>query len=129
MSRKIIHSHRAPKAVGPYSQAIRSQGLIFTSGQIPLDPETGKLLNDNFKKRVLQVFSNIEAILESDDSKITSMVKCTVFLTDLSKFSVVNEVFDEVFDGVDLPARSVVEVSKLPLDADIEIECISQSGN
>ena len=129
MCRKILNTRRAPKAVGPYSQAIRSRGLIFTSGQIPLDPKTGKLLNENFKKKVQQVLCNIGAILESDGSKITSMIKCTVFLTDLPKFSVVNEVFDEVFDGVDLPARSVVEVSKLPLDADIEIECISQSGN
>lgn len=128
MSRRSIHTNLAPEAIGPYSQAIISNRLIFTAGQIPLDPMTGKMVEGDFKMRVNQVLRNLNAILSSASTDLNHAVKMTVFLTDLSKFSLVNEVFDERFAASDPPARSVVEVAALPLEADIEIECIATVG-
>ncbi|MEE9189630.1 MAG: Rid family detoxifying hydrolase [Candidatus Neomarinimicrobiota bacterium] len=129
MSRRSIHTNLAPEAIGPYSQAIISNRLIFTAGQIPLDPMTGKMVEGDFKMRVNQVLRNLNAILSSASTDLNHAVKMTVFLTDLSKFSLVNEVFDERFAASDPPARSVVEVAALPLEADIEIECIATVGS
>lgn len=129
MSRRSIHTNLAPEAIGPYSQAIISNGLIFTAGQIPLDPMTGKLVEGDFKMRVNQVLRNLNAILSSGSTDLNHAIKMTVFLTDLSNFSLVNEVFEERFVGIDPPARSVVEVAALPIDADIEIECIATVGD
>jgi 2-iminobutanoate/2-iminopropanoate deaminase len=129
MSRRSIHTNLAPEAIGPYSQAIISNGLIFTAGQIPLDPMTGKLVEGDFKMRVNQVLRNLNAILSSGSTDLNHAIKMTVFLTDLSNFSLVNEVFEERFAGIDPPARSVVEVAALPIDADIEIECIATVGD
>ena len=129
MSRRSIHTNLAPEAIGPYSQAIISNGLIFTAGQIPLDPMTGKLVEGDFKMRVNQVLRNLNAILSSGSTDLNHAIKMTVFVTDLSNFSLVNEVFEERFVGIDPPARSVVEVAALPIDADIEIECIATVGD
>ena len=125
IERKSINTPSAPKALGPYSQAIVTAGLIFTSGQIPLNPKTGNIVEGYFKQRVIQVLKNINAVLEAGGTELSSILKLTVFLTDLSRFSTVNEVFSDQFKGIEPPARSVVEVAGLPMDADIEIECVA----
>ena len=125
IERKSINTPSAPRALGPYSQAIVTAGLIFTSGQIPLNPKTGNIVEGDFKQRVIQVLKNINAVLEAGGTELSSILKLTVFLTDLSRFSTVNEVFSDQFKGIEPPARSVVEVAGLPMDADIEIECVA----
>ena len=125
IERKSINTQSAPRALGPYSQAIVTAGLIFTSGQIPLNPMTGNIVDGDFKQRVMQVLKNINAVLEAGGTEFSSILKMTVFLTDLSRFSIVNEVFSDQFKGIEPPARSVVEVAGLPMNADIEIECIA----
>ena len=125
IERKSINTQSAPRALGPYSQAIITGGLIFTSGQIPLNPMTGNIVKGDFKQRVMQVLKNINAVLEAGGTEFSSILKMTVFLTDLSRFSIVNEVFSDQFKGIEPPARSVVEVAGLPMNADIEIECIA----
>ena len=125
IERKSINTQSAPRALGPYSQAIITDGLIFTSGQIPLNPMTGNIVDGDFKQRVMQVLKNINAVLEAGGTEFSSILKMTVFLTDLSRFSIVNEVFSVQFKGIEPPARSVVEVAGLPMNADIEIECIA----
>ena len=125
IERKSINTQSAPRALGPYSQAIIPDGLIFTSGQIPLNPMTGNIVDGDFKQRVMQVLKNINAVLEAGGTEFSSILKMTVFLTDLSRFSIVNEVFSDQFKGIEPPARSVVEVAGLPMNADIEIECIA----
>jgi|TARA_B110000438_G_scaffold102053_1_gene100961 2-iminobutanoate/2-iminopropanoate deaminase len=120
---KKIHTDKAPKAIGPYSQAVHHHHFVFTSGQIPLNPETGVLVTDNFKAEVLQVLSNLDAVLTASGSSLKKVAKLTVFLTDLSNFSELNEVFNTYFDE-HLPARSAVQVSALPMNARVEIEAV-----
>ena len=122
--RTTIKTDKAPKAVGPYSQAIVVGDLIFTAGQIPLDPETGKLIEGTFQDRVRQVLDNLDAILIKAGSSLSQAVKVTVFLTDLSRFGELNEVYGEYFSD-EPPARSAVQVSQLPLGTDVEIECVA----
>ena len=121
---KIINTIDAPKAIGPYSQAVISNDLIFTAGQICLNPLTGELNNSDFKIEVVQVFNNIDAILKSAGSSFSKVIKCTVYITDLNKFEIVNEIFEETFKE-NFPARSVVEISKLPKNVNIEIDVIA----
>lgn len=120
---KIINTEKAPKAIGPYSQGVNCHNLVFTSGQIPLDPETGELVCGDFKAEVLQVLKNLDAILNTSNSSLQKVAKLTVFLTDLSNFAELNEVFLSYFDD-HLPARSAVQVSALPMNARVEIEAI-----
>jgi 2-iminobutanoate/2-iminopropanoate deaminase len=122
--RTVIRTENAPSAVGTYSQGISTDNIIFTAGQIPLDPSTGEVIEGNFKTRVRQVLHNIDGILVEAGSSLSSAVKLTVFMTDLSRFSELNEVFLEFFEK-DPPARSALEVSKLPLGVDVEIECVA----
>ena len=123
MSREVINTDSAPSAIGTYSQGIRTDQLIYTSGQIPLDPVSGDLITDNFKAEVRQALSNLDAVLIAGGSSLQSAIKLTVFLTDLIYFSEVNEVFQEYFNE-DPPARSAVQVSALPMGARIEIEAV-----
>ncbi|HIB58036.1 MAG TPA: hypothetical protein EYO41_02255, partial [Candidatus Marinimicrobia bacterium] len=109
---------------GPYSPAVSAGDLVFTAGQVPLDPETGKLVEGDFKTRVRQTLDNLSNLLQSAGSSMDQAVKVTVYLTDLSRFAEINKVFSDYFPK-EPPARSAVQVSKLPLDADIEIECIA----
>ncbi|HJL78985.1 MAG TPA: Rid family detoxifying hydrolase [Candidatus Marinimicrobia bacterium] len=125
MTRKIIYSSDAPEPVGTYNQAVSDGRFVFTAGQIPLDPDTGQIVEGNFQDRVEQVFRNLDAVLEEGGTEFSSILKITVYLTDLSRFSTVNEVFSDQFKGIEPPARSVVEVAGLPMNADIEIECIA----
>jgi len=119
----VIETLDAPQAIGTYSQGIKSGNLVFTSGQIPLNPETGELINGEFKSEISQVLTNLNAVLKSGGSSLKQAVKLTVFLTDLSYFPQVNEVFKEFFSE-NPPARSTVEVSALPMNAKIEIEAV-----
>jgi len=120
---KAISSIGAPKAIGPYSQAIQYEHLIFLSGQIGLNKETGKLEED-FKAQTIQALENIKYILEEAGSDFDHVPKVTIFLTDMKNYSVVTEIYKKYFPDLK-PARSVVQVSNLPKDALIEIECIA----
>ena len=124
MNKVIISTNKIPKAIGPYSQAIKVQGgITFTSGQIPLNLE-GNLVSEDFEKQVYQVLKNINGILEERDKSLSDIVKLTVFLVDLSNFDILNKVFEKYFKNDSFPARSVVEVSKLPKNSQVEIEAI-----
>ncbi len=124
MTRDIIATDKAPGAVGPYSQAVRTDQLIFTAGQIPIDPATGELVGGPIEDQTRRVLDNVKAVLEAAGSGLESAVKTTVFLTDFSNFQRMNAVYAEYFAGSP-PARSAVQVSALPLGADIEIEAIA----
>ena len=123
MDNIVIETLDAPQAIGTYSQGIKSGNLVFTSGQIPLNPKTGELINGDFKMEISQVLTNLNAVLKSGGSSLKKAIKLTVFLTDLSYFPQVNEVFKEFFPE-NPPARSAVQVSALPMDAKIEIEAV-----
>ena len=122
--KEAVYTDRAPRPVGPYSQGILSGELLFISGQIPLDPETGKLVNGSFEDKVRRVMENIKAIVEAAGGSMDDIVKVTVYLRDITRFSEFNKVYSEYFKGVP-PARVVVEVSNLPLGAELEVEAIA----
>lgn len=124
MSKEVIKTAKAPGAIGPYSQGIKAGNLIFTSGQIPINPATGELVNDDIKKAAVQVFENLKAILEEAGSSLDNAVKTVVYLKDINDFGAVNEVYASYFTG-DYPARSCFQVAKLPKDALLEIEVIA----
>ena len=125
---KIINTDKAPKAIGPYSQAINHNRLMFTSGQIPLDPDTGLIISEDFRDQVIQCLKNIKGILEEENLSLDCIIKLTVYVIDLDNFSKLNEVFEDFFDGY-FPARSAVEVSRLPKDSQVEIEAICSYEN
>ena len=122
--RTIIHTDKAPEAIGPYSQGVCCGELIFTAGQIPLDPATGKLVDGPFEEQVDQVLRNLSGILTAGGSDLGHVLKFTVYLTDLSNFPVLNQVFEKYFPQ-DPPARSAVQVAALPLGAEVEIEAVA----
>ena len=124
MKKKVIQTEKAPKAIGPYSQAIQAGNFLFLSGQIPLDPKTGELVKGDIRKQTQQVLENIKGILESQGLGMENVVKSTIFLKDIANFNQVNEVYATYFPSSP-PARSTVEVTKLPRDADIEIEALA----
>lgn len=119
--RKVIHTERAPKAVGPYSQAISTGNLLFTAGQIAIDPRTGKLVEGGIKEQTRQVMENLKAILTEARTDFTKVVKTTVFLQDMKTFADFNQVYGEYFPS-EPPARSTFQVGALPLGALVEIE-------
>jgi 2-iminobutanoate/2-iminopropanoate deaminase len=125
--RKVIHTDRAPKAVGPYSQAIQTGNFVFTSGQIGLDPATGKLVKGGIKEQARQVMENLKAVLEAADTDFSGVVKTTVFLKDMNDFIHFNEIYAEYFPS-EQPARSTFQVAALPLGAMIEIEMTALCG-
>ena len=120
----VISTDKAPGAIGPYSQAIRAGDLIFVSGQLPLDPATGAF-PDGIAAQTRQSLTNAKNILEKAGSSMDKVVKTTVFLSDISNFAAMNEVYGTFFSEGSYPARSAVEVAKLPKDALVEIECIA----
>jgi len=124
MKKKVIQTERAPKAIGPYSQAIQAGNLLFISGQIPIDPATGELLKGEIRQQTARVLDNIKGILESQGLGTEDVVKVTIFLKDMGNFNQVNEVYVTYFPSFP-PARSTVEVARLPRDAEIEIEAIA----
>lgn len=125
MKNQIINTSKAPQPIGAYNQAIISNGFVFTAGQVPIDPDTGNLIEGNFKERVRRVLMNLKSILEEAGTNLSNVAKFTVFLTDISNYAEVNEVFNEFIRDSEAPARSLIEVSSLPADADIEIDCIA----
>jgi 2-iminobutanoate/2-iminopropanoate deaminase len=122
--KKVISTDNAPKAVGPYSQAVWANDLLFISGQIPIDPATGKFVSDDVKEQTKQVFKNIKAILLEAELDFTNIVKATVYLADMNDFATMNDVYASFFEK-DFPARAAFQVVKLPLDAKVEIEVIA----
>lgn len=119
-----IETERAPLPIGPYSQAVRANGFLFVSGQIPMDPATGTIVSGKAGEQTRQVMKNLEAILEAAGSGLSKLVKTTIYLTNLDDFSEVNRVYAECLGDVK-PARATVEVSRLPRDARVEIEAVA----
>lgn len=123
MSKKALHTDNAPAAIGTYSQAIQTNGLVFMSGQIPLDPTTMELVDGDFEARARQVFENLRAVAEAAGSDLNHIVKLTIYLTDLGNFAAVNAVMTEYFDEP-YPARAALGVASLPKGADVEAEAV-----
>ena len=123
--RNIIKTNKAPAAIGTYSQAVESNGILFTSGQVGIDPETSEMVKGGVEDQAIRVLKNIYAILSESGLDKTSIIKLNVFLKDLDDFSIVNDTFKEFFGDNEFPARTTVEVSELPLGALIEIDCIA----
>ena len=126
MKRMVVATQEAPGAIGPYSQAIRCEAKewVFLSGQIPLDPVSMQIVGDNVSEQTEQVIRNIKSVLQSLEMDLTNVVKSTIFLKQMDDFAEVNEVYAKHFSK-EAPARSTVEVSRLPKDAKVEIECIA----
>ena len=127
MEKQIIATTQAPQAIGPYSQAVQVGNLLFVSGQIPINPATGALVTDTFEAQVSQVLKNIEAILQAAGATFAHVVKTTVFLKDMEKFAAMNAIYARCFPE-NPPARSTVQVARLPKDVEIEIEVIAHVG-
>ncbi|HEY0004152.1 MAG TPA: RidA family protein [Pyrinomonadaceae bacterium] len=125
--KQIIGTDKAPAAIGPYSQAVRALGLVFASGQIPLDPQTGQFVAGGISEQTEQVIRNLTAVLEAAGSSLESVVKTTVFLADMEDFAAMNEVYGRYFKE-DAPARSTVQAARLPRDARVEIDVIALAG-
>lgn len=125
MSKQAISTRSAPAAIGPYSQAIRSGNLLFISGQIPIDPETGKVVEGDAAVQTARVLQNLSAILEAAGSSFAQVVKATVYLRDMADFTMMNEVYARFF-GDCPPARATVGVSRLPRDVSVEIDLIAE---
>lgn len=120
-----IRTDEAPAPIGPYSQGIRAGDLVFVSGQIPIDPKTGKLVHGDVEDQTRQVLANLKAILEASGSDLSRVVKATVYITDMSVFPRINAVYAKAFDTDPPPARATVEVSALPMGAHVEIDAIA----
>ncbi len=125
--KKAIQTERAPRAIGPYSQAIKANGFIFVSGQIPLDPVKGEIAGATIEEQTHQVLKNIQAILEAAGSSMSEVVKATVYLADMNEFSKMNEIYARYFPEP-FPARATFQVARLPRDVKIEIEVIAAAG-
>lgn len=125
--RKAIHSDQAPKAIGPYSQAIRVGDTVYMAGQIPLDPATMQMVEGDFEKEARRVFENIKAVIAAAGGTFEQVVKVTIFLTDFVNFAKVNEIMAQYFKEP-FPARSTVAVAALPRNARVEVECTLQLG-
>ena len=121
---RVVQTANAPKAIGPYSQAIVTSDLVFCAGQVALDPKSGELVSGDIREQTRRVLENLAAVLETAGSGLDRVTKTTVFLTDFAEFGAMNEIYAERF-GAHRPARSTVQVSFLPRGARIEIECIA----
>ena len=124
MEKKIINTPNAPAPIGPYSQAILANNILYISGQVCIDPATGNLKNKDLQEETHQVMHNLKAILQEAGMNFTNVVKTTIFLTDMKRFSEVNEIYGKYFDG-DFPARETVQVSALPKFVNVEISMIA----
>lgn len=122
--KEVIRTTNAPAAIGPYSQAIRANGMLFCAGQVPLDPATGQMIEGGITEQTRRVLENVRGVLEAGGSSFDKVVKSTVFLTTMDDFTAMNEVYSEYFTG-DAPARSTVAVAQLPRGARVEIEVIA----
>jgi 2-iminobutanoate/2-iminopropanoate deaminase len=124
---KYVHTKDAPEAIGPYSQAILEQKTLYTSGQLGIDPKTQDFVSNDIEGQTKQVLKNIESILKAEEFKITDVCKVTIYLKDLSVFNIVNDIYQSFFKE-HKPARSTIEVSKLPRNGLIEIDVIAQKS-
>lgn len=123
--KKVVNTELAPKAIGPYSQGTGFENLVFTSGQLPLDPKTMAFVDGGIKEQALQSLLNLKAVLEEAGASLDSVLKTSCFLSDMNDFVAFNEVYTEIFGTEAAPARSCVEVARLPKDALVEIEAIA----
>jgi 2-iminobutanoate/2-iminopropanoate deaminase len=121
---EAVSTENAPGAIGPYSQAIKANGMVFCSGQIPIDPATGQFVSDDVAAQTEQVLKNLDAVLQAAGAGLGSVVKTTVFLADMNDFAAMNEVYGKFFSD-NKPARATVQAARLPRDAKVEIECIA----
>ena len=124
MQRDIIATTKAPQAIGPYSQAVRFNNLLFLSGQIPLEPESGEILKGNIKEQTKQILENLKNVLIAGGSSLDNVLKTSIFLANMEDYATVNEVYAQFFEKSQ-PARSTVQVSRLPMDVKIEIDAIA----
>lgn len=124
MAKEIVATTAAPAAIGPYSQAVKVNGLLFTAGQIPLDPTTGKLVEGDIRAQTEQVMKNVQAVLEAGGASLSSVVKTTCFLANLDDFQAFNEIYGRYFTQQP-PSRSTVQAARLPAGAQVEVECIA----
>lgn len=124
MNKTIIKTDKSPAAIGPYSQAVEVNGIVYTSGMIPVIPATGEIVEGGVEAQTKQVFENLKALLAAADSSLDRVFKTTVFIKDMNDFAAINSVYATYFDG-DFPARSCVEVARLPKDVLIEVEVIA----
>jgi 2-iminobutanoate/2-iminopropanoate deaminase len=122
--RQSVSTDSAPAAIGPYSQGMRAGGLLFCSGQIPLEPSTGELVKDDIEGQARRCLENLAAVAEAAGGSLANAVRCTVYLTDMTDFARVNEVYAEFFGGDDPPARVAIGAAALPKGADVEIDAI-----
>jgi 2-iminobutanoate/2-iminopropanoate deaminase len=127
MAKSVVATNDAPQAIGPYSQGIRLGNLVFTAGQIPLDPATGKLVEGGIAAQAERVMKNLEGVLVAAGSSLDQVVKTTCFLANLDDFAAFNEVYGRAFTSMP-PARSTVQVARLPAGALVEVECIAEAG-
>jgi 2-iminobutanoate/2-iminopropanoate deaminase len=127
MSRQIVSSANAPKAIGPYSQAVWTGGLLYTSGQTPIDPATGKLVEGGIAEQTQQAFNNLEAVLTGAGLSMANVIKVNVYLTSMANFAGMNAVYQTRFEAP-YPARTTVAVAELPLNALVEIEMVAQKA-
>jgi len=124
MVKEIINSLEAPVPIGPYSQAVKANGMVFVSGQIALDADSGELLNSNITEETHAVMKNLDAILRASGLTFSNVVKCSIFVKNMDDFATINEAYGQYFK-VNPPARETVEVSRLPKDVQVEISCIA----
>jgi 2-iminobutanoate/2-iminopropanoate deaminase len=126
--KQIIQTAEAPQAIGPYSQAIKTGGFVYASGQIPIDPKTGQFVPGGIAEQTEQVLRNLSAVLEAAGSGLDRVIKTTVYLTDMQEFGAMNEVYGKFF-GSEPPARATVQAAALPINAKVEIDCIAAAAD
>jgi 2-iminobutanoate/2-iminopropanoate deaminase len=123
-NKEIVSTENAPGAIGPYSQAVKAGGMLFCSGQIPIDPATGAFVSDDVAEQTVQVLKNLGEVLAAGGAGFGDVVKTTIFLADMNDFATVNEIYGRYFDE-NKPARATVQAARLPRDARVEIDCIA----
>lgn len=125
MEKRIVKTKQAPAPIGPYNQAIIANSIVYCSGQVAIDPSNGHFVNDDVAAETQQVLKNLKAVLKEAGSDFSKVLKCSIFLTNMDDFSLVNEVYKKAFGEEHAPARETVEVSRLPANARVEISCIA----
>ena len=125
MKKKIVNAHNAPAPIGPYNHANAANGFLFISGQVALNPVTGEMMQNSIQEETSQVLTNLKAIVEAAGGSLLDIVKCSVFVTDMEQYAVINAVYAEFFADDTAPARELVQVSRLPRNANVEISAIA----